>query len=909
MEKSSSIDSDDLILKTNPSAENPTFDFDSYEDSNTALTTQIVGDTIRQNIVFQMKRLSWNLNVKLLEDIENSKTGLENCDKILKKMKKIEKNTVLLWCAFLQKNEMVEKFVESGANPNYCDENGYTPLHMSAFSGCLKITNFLLSRGANPKIYTKASSPLHYAAFGCAPDTAKLLINNDAIVDERRVTVEETLLQSAVRCNAVKCLELFIEHGADANQLGSKGTNAIHLAADLGHDKCLEVLLKSPKANPNVSSIKKSRNTTALHLAAEEGSVNCIKLLIKRNADANARDYRGSTPLHKACKVANVDCVNMLINLGSANVNAVDNDNRTPLHSAIGRSDCNLDVIELLVRRRANINARDKYGFSPLHLAALDGLSDCVEFLIHLGANVTTKSKKGITALNVISRKTPTSLDMIIQKLDQAISLSVPDHSYQEVEMKLDFRNIIAHCHPFESRYLQAFIDDGKKEILEHPLCQAFLFLKWNKVKSMYFNRILIYTVKVLILTTFVLTVFNCNIGKSADAMLANKTDNQMGSEQKSLNHTEMCAEDTWSHYFAANDHLGYKFLYWFLFLITLSEIYTKLYGTLAFSSMKLYFKEVQNISEWFEIILFIILLIVSHFDISNHYPIGAFAVLLGWYNLMFLVGQLPEFGAQVEMYNRITKEFFKLFVTFSFVLIGFTISFSIIFHNDKNFKNPFMGFIKILVMMTGEQDLDPIKEVTENTDLPIPIRGVSQFLFVLFLFMITIVLMNLLVGIAVNDISALKKTAELSKLVRQTKLIHYIESIMITEWFRFWPKSCSNWMRKFFARLLLISPTGYKVVLIVRPLNPSETRLPRDVLMSAYNLIQMKDKNEISYSYFETPRDPDSIESESILDTDVEEQGELKKIVLESKEKIESLSSEIQELKSLILQLRKDQA
>jgi hypothetical protein len=61
--------------------------------------------------------------------------------------------------------------------------------------------------------------------------------------------------------------------------------------------------------------------------------------------------------------------------------------------------------------------------------------------LIFHGADVTTKSKKGTTALNVINRKTPASLAMVNQKLDEAITIThSQDNSNREVELELDFR-------------------------------------------------------------------------------------------------------------------------------------------------------------------------------------------------------------------------------------------------------------------------------------------------------------------------------------------------------------------------------------------------------------------------------------------------------------------------------------
>ena len=83
------------------------------------------------------------------------------------------------------------------------------------------------------------------------------------------------------------------------------------------------------------------------------------------------------------------------------------------LHEAADKGD--IEKISTLIANRADINAADKGGFTPLHVAARAGNTDVVELLIAKGANVNAKDKHGATALYIAAlRAHPAIAELLI---------------------------------------------------------------------------------------------------------------------------------------------------------------------------------------------------------------------------------------------------------------------------------------------------------------------------------------------------------------------------------------------------------------------------------------------------------------------------------------------------------------
>ena len=84
-----------------------------------------------------------------------------------------------------------------------------------------------------------------------------------------------------------------------------------------------------------------------------------------------------------------------------ADVNAKDNDQKTPLHHTIStpngrRSSSSVEMAELLIQNGADVNATDKCNCTPLHVAA-DDQPKMVELLLKHGARKDMKDASNRT--------------------------------------------------------------------------------------------------------------------------------------------------------------------------------------------------------------------------------------------------------------------------------------------------------------------------------------------------------------------------------------------------------------------------------------------------------------------------------------------------------------------------------
>lgn len=85
-----------------------------------------------------------------------------------------------------------------------------------------------------------------------------------------------------------------------------------------------------------------------------------------------------------------------------ANVNAKNDRGETPLHFAM--SNRNYEMAHVLIQANANVNTRNQFKETPLMLAVMNEDIELVKLLLHAKANRHLKNKRGETAFQIASR-------------------------------------------------------------------------------------------------------------------------------------------------------------------------------------------------------------------------------------------------------------------------------------------------------------------------------------------------------------------------------------------------------------------------------------------------------------------------------------------------------------------------
>ena len=124
-------------------------------------------------------------------------------------------------------------------------EDGFTALGLACYFGHAQIAWFLINNGADVNLPSNNGFgvyPIHSACAGNYTEIAKMLVENNALVNVRQ-QAGATPLHSAAQNGNIELLILLLEHGADVGIRMEGGKLPADLARDKGFEEIAEALV------------------------------------------------------------------------------------------------------------------------------------------------------------------------------------------------------------------------------------------------------------------------------------------------------------------------------------------------------------------------------------------------------------------------------------------------------------------------------------------------------------------------------------------------------------------------------------------------------------------------------------------------------------------------------------------
>lgn len=202
-------------------------------------------------------------------------------------------------------------------------------------------------------------------------------------------------LISAAKQDDIERMQALVDQGADVNYISFYGDSALSLAAMYGKAKAVQFLLEH-HAFPNRTS-GGDRIYNPLYFAISGGHIDVVRVMLSKkeyNVDVNLVIFDSQTLLKEAADRNNLEMVNLLITAGAR----IDSNYSTSGgYSALGQAAAAgaTDIMRVLLKHGANVNARQVCGQTPLYCAASSGHLDAVRLLVNAGADIEAKTMYG----------------------------------------------------------------------------------------------------------------------------------------------------------------------------------------------------------------------------------------------------------------------------------------------------------------------------------------------------------------------------------------------------------------------------------------------------------------------------------------------------------------------------------
>ena len=585
--------------------------------------------------------------------------------------------------------------------------------------------------------------------------------------------------------------------------------------------------------------------------------VECAVLLIEGGLKVNTCNFFGESLIYCAALADYPSLVEKLLDM-EGDPTLVTHSKRTALHAAcLSGSDKSLEVLLKLQSMRNLILQEDEYKESPFHLAVKTNSHMCCFLLTKYGDHLMNEDSNNVHRYELLDEMA--SYPEFYNKLfDSSIHVSPSNINDSDLKVTFNYKCLVKNDHKVQCSPMHHFMENTQSSVLEHPLVESFLSYKFHCIKPIYYAKILLYFIFLVIHSWYIVHTYGSFPMKWAESltilycfqsvyvflflsflipdslfMLINfKRYFKQWETLCKLLALSTAAFVIFSPRVIDNKHIPQY--------VQKNSSNTEITFPIIFYPPRSTRKDIQTLNKANEndIIIFpddlekinpkdppdisgraglprtsvpnpkktyIIsgrfgesrikeeefknnVSKISNSTWSTYVPIetyiAAVSGFLGWAELMFLMAKLPSLGVFILIFTDVALSLGKFLFTFSSLIIGFGIAFHILFKNISVFGTVEGSMVKTLVMIIGEIEYG---DMIEN---PMPVF--SKCFLIVFLFLMTVLLINLMIGLTIDDIPKLKEQGRHVSLIKKASFVASYENLLtISKKLKCFPVSC----------------------------------------------------------------------------------------------------------------------
>ncbi|XP_062502217.1 transient receptor potential cation channel subfamily A member 1-like isoform X2 [Corticium candelabrum] len=717
--------------------------------------------------------------------------------------------------------EVVEFLLDKGAVLDKCTVSGVTPLLLAAAFGAQNVVRYLLCLKVDYMKKDQNGANIIHLAVGHVK-TLRILAE---ILQPRGVfeglihdqdNEGSTPLHYAADHGGPSDVTFFFQHEASAVAVNQKGLTPLHIAASRGHVQIVAKLCSYALPALNATD---ENGRTPLHLACFYGQPEVVSNLLKYGTTIT-EDHDGRTQLHFAAWNGSVACMKELLSAYPEELNKKDVEKATPLHLAVV---ANHAVMTAYLLDQNACLSDNKFGQNCLDVALALEKED--------SAAVIVKHQRWRESMKPLGSNAKSQLELMVEKMPNlalvVMDSCVTSESYPKSKRIFDFQymqgvtNTKCPVPAMASlRLLEAMVKFRRTACMAHSLCVEFLNSKWRKFgAAVAFTNITVYLLFLLVLMALVIqfpvyTDKPLSHGVQARRLLE-ILNNSMPENRTNLTFSEK-SEFCYGKFGTRMATVA------FAIVALLKEMVP------IFYEKSNYFK-LSNVSELLVYILTLVFLdpfglILNLFNVPVECPkvvweIGAVTVFYAWLVFLLNLRRVPVLGIYIVMITSMVKTLLKVVVVVSLFMLGFGLSFFMLMNTTPLFVSGELSLMKVIVMFLGDLaygDILPPQRISSDNvavyqqqlkfwyqqfefsnHLPsvmnidstfqsnairvddqslVAFPELSYALFVIFLLLMPVVVLNMLIGLAVGDIAVVQSDAALRQIRMQIKFLVQLE-------------------------------------------------------------------------------------------------------------------------------------